>query len=125
MVAILFVMTPFLVKAQSSKFVAPKSADVIQNPLKAIPGNLSDGKTLFTKYCVACHGNKGKGDGLAAASLNPKPADFLLPSVIKETDGSLFWKLSNGKTPMPAWGKILQPKQCWQLVLYIRTLEKK
>lgn len=36
----------------------------------------SMGKELFTTYCVACHGAEGKGDGVAGAALNPKPASF-------------------------------------------------
>ena len=34
------------------------------------------GATVYQTYCVTCHGATGKGDGVAAASLNPKPADF-------------------------------------------------
>jgi mono/diheme cytochrome c family protein len=34
------------------------------------------GATLYNSYCVTCHGSSGKGDGVAAASLNPKPANF-------------------------------------------------
>ncbi len=39
-------------------------------------GNPAKGKDLYTKDCAACHGPTGKGDGPAAAALNPKPADF-------------------------------------------------
>ncbi len=39
-------------------------------------GDDAMGKELFTTYCVACHGAEGKGDGVAGASLNPKPASF-------------------------------------------------
>ena len=34
------------------------------------------GVAAYNMYCVTCHGATGKGDGLAAASLTPKPADF-------------------------------------------------
>lgn len=34
------------------------------------------GPTAYNMYCVTCHGATGKGDGVAAAALNPKPADF-------------------------------------------------
>jgi mono/diheme cytochrome c family protein len=35
-----------------------------------------DGALLFKTYCSTCHGDSGKGDGIAAAALNPKPRDF-------------------------------------------------
>lgn len=34
------------------------------------------GASAYGMYCVTCHGATGKGDGVASASLNPKPADF-------------------------------------------------
>jgi mono/diheme cytochrome c family protein len=35
-----------------------------------------DGALLFKTYCSTCHGVGGKGDGVAAAALTPKPRDF-------------------------------------------------
>jgi mono/diheme cytochrome c family protein len=37
---------------------------------------LSQGKKTYQTYCIACHGEKGAGDGVAAAALNPRPKDF-------------------------------------------------
>ncbi len=34
------------------------------------------GAKVFKMYCETCHGAAGKGDGVAAAALNPKPANF-------------------------------------------------
>jgi cytochrome c553 len=34
------------------------------------------GAQTFQTYCQTCHGPSGKGDGPAAAGLNPKPASF-------------------------------------------------
>lgn len=42
----------------------------------AAPAADNAGETAYKTYCVTCHGASGKGDGVAAASLNPKPADF-------------------------------------------------
>jgi mono/diheme cytochrome c family protein len=41
-----------------------------------------------------------------------------------ETDGSLLWKMSEGRDPMPTWKDILSEKERWQLVDYIRKLTK-
>ncbi len=56
--------------------------------LASTPAQISAGKILFQQNCVTCHGAEGKGDGAAAAALNPKPRNF------HEVDG---WK--NGRSP--------------------------
>ena len=83
------------------------------------------GKALYTNYCTPCHGDKGKGDGVASAALSSKPADHTSASIQAETDGSLFYKISEGRTPMPQYKSALNETQRWELVNYIRTLAKK
>jgi mono/diheme cytochrome c family protein len=39
-------------------------------------GAKAQATTLFAQRCVPCHGSTGKGDGVASASLNPKPRAF-------------------------------------------------
>lgn len=46
---------------------------IISNPSSDI---IAKGKTLFTTTCSSCHGTEGKGDGAAAAALNPPPRNF-------------------------------------------------
>jgi mono/diheme cytochrome c family protein len=111
--------------AQQTPWVSPKAANKVKNPLAGDKSVLAAGKTLYIANCAPCHGNKGKGDGPAAAALNPKPADHSSARVQSETDGSLFYKLSAGRSPMPSYSKILTDQQRWELVNYIRTLAKK
>ncbi len=102
-------------------WVAPADAKATKNPVKGV-GNAK--KTVETN-CVSCHGPGGKGDGPAAAALPPpKPANWTSEPVQKETDGELFWKISNGRGAMPPW-KHLPEKDRWELVNYIRTLKGK
>jgi cytochrome c553 len=35
-----------------------------------------ESRDIFAKRCAACHGETGRGDGPAAANLNPKPRDY-------------------------------------------------
>ena len=77
---------------------APADAKAMKNPVKGI-GNAK--KNVETN-CVTCHGASGKGDGPAAAALPPpKPADWTSPKIQAESDGELFWKISNGRGAMP------------------------
>ena len=111
-------------KAQTSKWVAPKEADNVKNPLAGNTDILKYAKVIYTTYCSPCHGSKGKGDGVAAAGLATKPADHSSDYVQKQSDGALFWMISQGRNPMPSYKTTLTDNQRWELVNYIRTLAK-
>lgn len=105
---------------------APEDAKKIENPVKVTPNGLKQAAQIFQENCVPCHGKTGVGDGPAASSLTPKPANFTDAKLMsKATDGELFWKMSNGRGPMPAWKDQLSDTQRWQLVNYLRTLAPK
>ena len=72
------------------------------------------GATFYQTYCVACHGNSGRGDGPLAASMKRKPSNLteiakrnggLFPSdlVFRTIDGSQPVR-GHGGPDMPAWG---------------------
>ncbi len=105
-------------------WVAPTAASAVANPLKGNVSATDAGKKTYTTYCVVCHGNKGKGDGLAASGLQVQPADHSSAKVQAQQDGALFWKMSEGRSPMPPYKGVLNETQRWQLVNYIRTLAK-
>jgi len=106
-------------------WVAPDEARMVKNPVPANQENLAAAAQLFQDNCVLCHGEKGTGDGPGAKTIKVKPANFTDAAAMKtETDGSLFWKMSEGRGPMPSWKEDLTDKERWQLVNYIRKLGK-
>jgi mono/diheme cytochrome c family protein len=107
------------------KWVAPAAAASIKNPVAGNTAILKDAKALYTINCAPCHGEKGRGDGPASAALTPKPADHSAALLQSESDGSLFWKLTEGRNPMPSYKTMFTAEQRWGLVNYIRTLKKK
>jgi len=109
--------------AQQKVFTAPASADGMQNPFKGNAGATANGKVTYTTYCVPCHGDKGRGDGVAASGLSKPPADHSSAKVQAQADGAIFWKIFTGNNPMPSY-KMLTQTQIWELVNYIRTLSK-
>jgi mono/diheme cytochrome c family protein len=104
------------------KWVAPPEAKAQKNPVAKSDKVLADAKKIADVNCVSCHGPKGKGDGPAAAALPVKPANWSSPAVQAETDGEIFWKITNGRGPMPPW-RHLAEKDRWALVHYIRSLK--
>lgn len=105
------------------KWMAPPEAKNQKNPLAKSDKVVADGKKLAEANCVPCHGPKGLGDGPAASALPVKPANWTSPAVQGESDGELFWKITNGRGPMPPW-KHLPDNDRWALVRYIRSLKK-
>lgn len=106
------------------KWVAPPSADKIANPFKGDANAAVNGKRTFKMLCVICHGAKGKGDGMGGAGLTPKPTDLTSGDVQSQTDGAIFWKLTQGRPPMAAYETAIPEKKRWELINYIRTLKK-
>jgi mono/diheme cytochrome c family protein len=76
------------------------------------------GRKLFERNCAQCHGREGNG-------VANNSADLQLPVVQEQSDGTLFWKITNGnpRRGMPSFSG-LPEMQRWQLVLYLRTLKK-
>lgn len=106
-------------------WTAPAAANNYKNPYKGNPNATAAGKTLFKQFCAICHGDKGKGDGLAGINLKPRPANFTKDAVQSQTDGAIFWKMTEGRAPMASYKTVLTEQQRWQLVNYIRELGKK
>jgi mono/diheme cytochrome c family protein len=96
---------------------APAQAARRRNPVAGQPGAVAQGKKIFETTCVMCHGPNGGGVANAA--------DLRLPAVQKETDGTLFWKVTNGHPAkgMPSFKGGLSDEQRWQVVTYIHTLK--
>jgi mono/diheme cytochrome c family protein len=104
---------------------APARASRKENPIPADDKSVATGKDLYTKECYSCHGTKGKGDGPGARDLTKNPGDLSKPEMWKQTDGALFWKITEGKKPMPSMEKTWSEDQRWNVVNYVRTLAPK
>ena len=77
---------------------------------------------MYAENCAQCHGETGRGDGTEARKCDPKPADFTdVPHMNAVTDGALFYQISQGRKPMPAFKRRMTEEQRWQLVLLIRA----
>lgn len=104
------------------RWIAPVWADTLKSPYHDEPLTLANGEELFGLYCASCHGESGYGDGAAGGALGQKPANFHDSLVKKQSDGALFWKMSNGKGNMPPFQDVFTAEQRWQLVAYLRKL---
>ena len=57
--------------------------------------------------------------------MEKKPADLGTRIKAGETDGELFWKITEDRSPMLSWKGSLTETQRWEIVNYIKTLAGK
>ncbi|MGB7290743.1 MAG: cytochrome c [Thermodesulfobacteriota bacterium] len=125
-------LAPMSVSARSSN----DEARLNENPhnsigavlAKAEPeGDPAKGKEIFQANCAACHGPEGKGDGAAAAALDPKPRNLSDADYVSTLSNEHLLKViteggaSVGKSPMmAAWGGILSENDILNVIAYVR-----
>jgi mono/diheme cytochrome c family protein len=111
--------------SMSEKWLSPAPSAAKKNPIAPTQNSIAAGQKVYSKTCMMCHGKSGDADGPAVIELNIHPAKLSDPQLIgPESDGALFWKITTGKKPMPAYGKRLSETDRWNLVNYVRTLSK-
>ena len=111
--------------SKSDKWLSPAPSAAKKNPIASTQESIAAGQKIYSKTCAMCHGKTGDADGPAVIELNIHPAKLSDPKLATESDGALFWKITTGKKPMPAYGKRLSETDRWQLVNYIRTFSKR
>ena len=93
--------------AASAQQPAPEQLDT---------GEATMGQVIFTRYCAACHGREGHGDGPVAPGLVRKPNDlgllatmnkgkFPYDKVVRSIDGRETPR-AHGTPDMPVWGEV-------------------
>jgi len=111
--------------AQPKPWPVPDNFKSMKNPVASNTESIATGKQLWATHCKSCHGTKGLGDGSKAAQLKTEPGDFSKADFQSQSDGSLFYKLSEGRDDMPAFKKKLpDADERWSIVDYMRTLKK-
>jgi mono/diheme cytochrome c family protein len=105
----------------STKWVAPESADKMINPFESNEENIAKAMPLYKRLCRSCHGRLGDGQGVEAEDLESVTTDFTDPSFLEQTDGSMYWKIAEGRNDMESFKEKLNEEEIWLLVLYIKT----
>jgi mono/diheme cytochrome c family protein len=83
------------------------------------------GRAMYLRYCGACHGPQGKGDGITGSFMTPKPADlkelarknrgaFPFQGVLAYVDGTKDVR-AHGDPVMPVWGEMFRAESGWDM----------
>jgi mono/diheme cytochrome c family protein len=117
-------------KGDASKItweVPPPVPEELLRASVSVGDPVAAGKVLFMSACVPCHGETGKGDGVASKDLNPKPRNLTDAAYMAPLDDRYLYELISrggiavGKSAqMPEFA--LSPQDIQNLVIYVRTL---
>jgi mono/diheme cytochrome c family protein len=79
---------------------------------------LPGGKEMYERYCASCHGVSGKGDGVVAEFMTPKPTDLtklaasaggqLSETKLRQVIDGTQTVRAHGDSKMPVWGEVLR-----------------
>jgi len=93
--------------------------------------HVENGRRIYYRNCVFCHGDNLSGNGMFVHGLDPIPTNFADAGTIAMLrDSFLFWRNSKGgpglpeeggpwDTAMPAWEKFLKEDELWDVLLFI------
>jgi mono/diheme cytochrome c family protein len=110
-------LTALIAAGQFPEWVAPAEEASVQNPVTSSPKVISNGRIFYDLQCKSCHGVKGLGDGIIPS------ANLVSDEFQAQSDGSIFWKLQQGRTQMPSFAA-MPAEQLWEVIHYLRDLAK-
>ena len=92
--------------------------------LDASGEHVTKGQILYQKHCMECHGEKGKGDGVRAPLLSPRPGNLVSAATSTKTDRELLYAIANGvpRTAMRGWKDQLSEEDRLYVLAFIRSL---
>ena len=98
------------------------------NPIEPDAASLADGELKFNTFCTVCHGTSREINGEGFAKTKVNELGMIAPAVIALTpffsDGYIYHKAKYGGSVMPVMGYAVTARERWNIVNYIRKLEK-
>jgi mono/diheme cytochrome c family protein len=97
------------------------------NPIAYSESIKKEGKVLYGKFCIHCHGAKGNGQGSVVSNSNgayPPPPSYSKQLKDKPA-GQIFYSITYGKGLMGSHASQLTKEERWKVVYHVQTLQGK
>jgi mono/diheme cytochrome c family protein len=97
----------------------------LHNPLPNTPEIVEEGKVIFGKFCIHCHGATGKGDGAVGKKMPGPPPPYDDAAHKDLPEGKMFHSITYGKNMMGSHASQLSVEQRWKVIRFVQTLQGK
>jgi mono/diheme cytochrome c family protein len=94
----------------------------LKNPLAYSEKLEAEGKAIYTKFCVHCHGEAGAGDGLVGQKLSGMIA-YNDAAHKNLSEGTMYHSITYGKGVMGSHASQLSPDERWKVIFYVQKLQ--
>ncbi len=117
---LLILLITFRLSAQV--WVVPSENEVKKSSFVFDDASRKAGADIYNTSCKSCHGEPGKSN---AIHLVPPPPDMASARMQNNSDGSLQYKITTGRGPMPSFKNTLSGTDVWRVISYIRGFNDK
>lgn len=84
---------------------------------------LDRGQARFAIYCMPCHGETGRGDGMIVQRGFPQPTSYMDQRLLESPIGYFFDVMTNGFGRMYSYASRVPVDDRWAIAAYVRTLQ--
>jgi mono/diheme cytochrome c family protein len=119
-VALTLLLLPTLLPAQTT-WTVPDDKKGRLSDVAFTDEMRKSGEQVYLINCKSCHGDPGKNN---VSKLVPPPPDPASPEMQNDSDGEIYYKIQEGRGPMPAFKNALTSAEIWQVIAYIRSFNK-
>jgi mono/diheme cytochrome c family protein len=119
---LLVFLSLFVVRTSAQDWVAPAENSAKLSPFAFSDSTRKAGANLYNLNCKSCHGDPGKNNAVKLVPLPPDPASAKLQD---NSDGSIFYKVAEGRGTMPSFKNTLSAADTWRIISFIRSFNEK
>lgn len=95
----------------------------VHSPLPMTKATVEEGKVIYGKFCVHCHGETGMGDGAVVTKGGHAPPNAYNGPLKTLPEGKMFHTLTYGKGMMGSHASQLTKEERWTVIQYVKFLQ--
>lgn len=104
-----------------NEWIVPENETQKISPFVFDEEMIKSGEVIYENSCIACHGTPTENNPVVFV---PSPGDPASEKFQNQTDGSMYYKISEGRGGMPGFEATLAEEEIWGLVAYFRSFNK-